>query len=129
MTADRSSTLERTTAGKCGGSSDALTAPALHVRPGDLFAVLGPNGAGKTTAIGLGLGRIDRDAASACLFRRLRTVPLVALAMMDRLPFVNTPVRAGLVPVVGDPARDITATRSRRKVWKNGSAIERAAAR
>jgi len=53
---------------KSYGSTAALDALDLDVRPGETLALLGPNGAGKTTALRVLLGLIKPDAGTATLF-------------------------------------------------------------
>ncbi|MBN1241058.1 MAG: acyltransferase family protein [Gammaproteobacteria bacterium] len=52
------------------GTTTALDAVSLAVRPGELLALLGPNGAGKTTAISLWLGMLEPDEGSVTLMGR-----------------------------------------------------------
>ena len=46
---------------KCFGSTQALDAIDLEVRPGEFFGLLGPNGAGKTTLISALAGLVRAD--------------------------------------------------------------------
>jgi len=47
------------------GSTPAIDALDIAVRPGEVYALLGPNGAGKTTTINLFLGFLAPDAGTA----------------------------------------------------------------
>jgi ABC-2 type transport system ATP-binding protein len=56
MLSETAAAVELVQVSKAFGSSRAVHALNLQVRPGELVALLGPNGAGKTTAISLMLG-------------------------------------------------------------------------